>query len=131
MAPLVEILVVDDSKVMREMIIECLRPQPGLVFTHASSGLEALEQLALRVFSLMVLDLSMPDIDGFEVIAFARGQDKHRSLPIIVATTRGDDSSMGRALGAGATRFMTKPFAQAAILSDVRALLGDAIAAPR
>ena len=126
-----EILVVDDSKVMREMIIACLRPQPGLVFTHASSGLEALEKLSLRAFHLMVLDLNMPDIDGFEVVAFARGQDKLRSLPIIVVTTRGDDSSMARALGAGATRFMTKPFAPEAILAEVRALLSEAPVASR
>ena len=119
-----EILVVDDSKVMRDMIIACLRPQPGLSFTHASSGLEALEKLSLRSYDLMVLDLNMPDVDGFEVIQFARGQDKLRALPIIVVTTRGDDSSMGRAMGAGATRFMTKPFGPEAILSEVRALLG-------
>jgi two-component system chemotaxis response regulator CheY len=126
-----EILVVDDSKVMRDMIIACLRPSPGLVFTHASSGLEALEKLSLRAFDLMVLDLNMPDIDGFEVVAFVRGQDKLRALPIIVVTTRGDDSSMARALGAGASRFMTKPFTPEAILSEVRSLLGGAPVAQR
>lgn len=125
-----EILVVDDSKVMRDMIIACLRPQPGLVFTHASSGLEALEKLSLRPFDLMVLDLNMPDVDGFEVVQFARGQDKLRSLPIIVVTTRGDDSSMGRALGAGASRFMTKPFAPEAILAEVRGLLAGSPGSP-
>jgi len=121
-----DILVVDDSKVMRDMIIACLRPHPGLVFTHASSGLEALEKLSLRSFDLMVLDLNMPDIDGFEVVEFVRGQDKLRLLPIIVVTTRGDDSSMARALGAGASRFMTKPFAPEAILSEVRSLMEQA-----
>jgi two-component system chemotaxis response regulator CheY len=126
-----EILVVDDSKVMRDMIIACLRPLEGLVFTHASSGLEALEKLSLRAFSLMVLDLNMPDIDGFEVVEFTRGQDKLRGLPIIVVTTRGDDSSMSRALGAGASRFMTKPFAPEAIVSEVRSLLSENLVASR
>jgi two-component system chemotaxis response regulator CheY len=124
-----EILVVDDSKVMRDMIVACLRPEQGLAFTHASSGLEALEKLSLRRFDLMILDLNMPDIGGFEVIEFVRGQDKLRALPIIVVTTRGDEGSKARALGAGASRFMTKPFSPEAILSEVRSSLREALGA--
>jgi len=122
-----EILVVDDSKVMRDMIVACLRPHPGLAFTHAQSGLEALEKLSLRRFDLMILDLNMPDIGGFEVIEFVRGQDKLRALPIIVVTTRGDEGSKARALSAGASRFMTKPFSPEAILAEVRSFLGETL----
>jgi two-component system chemotaxis response regulator CheY len=118
-----EILVVDDSKVMREMIIACLRAEPGLVFTHAASGLEAIEKLSLKPFQLVVLDLNMPDIGGIEVVEFIRGQDRLRTLPIIIVTTRGDDASKKRALDAGASRFMTKPFTPEAILGEVRGLL--------
>ena len=66
----------------------------------------------------------MPDISGYEVIEFIRGQDKLRQLPILVVTTRGDDTSRARALGAGATGFLTKPFSPAALLGEVRALVG-------
>ena len=118
-----EVLVVDDSKVMREMIIACLRAEPGLVFTHAASGLEAIEKLSLKPFDLVVLDLNMPDIGGIEVVEFIRGQDQLRTLPIIIVTTRGDEASRTRALSAGASRFMTKPFKPEAILDEVRALL--------
>ena len=117
-------LIVDDSKVMREMVIACLRALDGLSFTHAASGLEALEKLSLQAFDVVVLDLNMPDIGGYEVIEFIRGQDKLLNLPILVVTTRGDDSSRARALAAGATRFMTKPFAPEALLGEVRALIG-------
>jgi two-component system, chemotaxis family, chemotaxis protein CheY len=117
-------LIVDDSKVMREMVIACLRAHEGLLFTHAGSGLEALEKLSLQSFDVVVLDLNMPDISGYEVIEFIRGQDKLRELPILVVTTRGDDSSRARALGAGATSFLTKPFSPAALLGEVRALIG-------
>ena len=117
-------LIVDDSKVMREMVIACLRALDGLAFTHAASGLEALEKLSLQSFDVVVLDLNMPDIGGYEVIEFIRGQDKLVDLPILVVTTRGDDSSRARALDAGATRFMTKPFAPEALLGEVRALIG-------
>jgi two-component system chemotaxis response regulator CheY len=121
-----EILVVDDSKVMRDMIVACLRPEPQLAFGHAASGLEAIEKLSLKEFDLLVLDLNMPDIGGIEVIEFVRGQDRLRRLPIIIVTTRGDEASRVRALGAGANRFMTKPFAPEALLAEVRAILADA-----
>jgi len=121
-----EALIVDDSKVMREMVIACLRAQPGLTFTQAASGLEALERLSLKPFDVVVLDLNMPDIGGYEVIEFIRGQDKLRTLPILVVTTRGDDSSRTRALAAGASRFLTKPFLPEALLAEVRTLLAGA-----
>jgi two-component system chemotaxis response regulator CheY len=115
-------LIVDDSKVMREMEMACLRAIEGIVFTQASSGLEALERLSLRPFDFVVLDLNMPDIGGYEVIEFIRGQDKLKTLPILVVTTRGDESSRTKALEAGATRFMTKPFSPEALLGEVRSL---------
>jgi two-component system chemotaxis response regulator CheY len=117
-----EALIVDDSRVMREMIIACLRAIDGLAFTQAASGLEALERLSLKSFDFVVLDLNMPDIGGYEVIEFVRGQDKLRTLPILVVTTRGDEGSRAKALAAGATRFMTKPFSPEALLGEVRSL---------
>jgi len=120
-----EVLVVDDSKVMRDMVVACLRPYPGLNFTHASSGLEAIERLSLSPYDLVVLDLNMPDIGGIEVVEFVRGQDHLRALPIIIVTTRGDDASRARALSAGANRFMTKPFKPDDILAEARGLLEE------
>ena len=122
---MLEVLVVDDSKVMRDMVVACLRPHGELAFTHAASGLEAIEQLSLRPFDLVVLDLNMPDIGGIEVVEFVRGQDTLRALPIIIVTTRGDDASRTRALEAGASRFMTKPFTPVGLLEQVRALLAE------
>lgn len=124
-----ELLVVDDSKVMRDMIVACLRADASLRFVHAASGLEAIEQLSLRPFDLVLLDLNMPDIGGIEVVEFVRGQDRLRALPIIIVTTRGDEVSKARALGAGASRFLVKPFDPDAILSEVRALLAGSAAA--
>ena len=121
---MVEILVVDDSKVMREMLVACLRGQHDFAFTHASSGLEAIEQLSLKPFELVLLDLNMPDIGGIEVVEFIRSQDRLRDLPIIIVTTRGDDTSKARALEAGATRYLTKPFTPEAIQAEAASVLG-------
>jgi two-component system chemotaxis response regulator CheY len=119
-----EVLVVDDSKVMRDMVAACLKANAALVVTQASSGLEAIEKLSLRPFDIVVLDLNMPDIGGIEVIEFVRGQDKLRTLPIIIVTTRGDETSRTQAISAGASSFMTKPFTPDGILGEVNALLG-------
>ena len=116
-------LVVDDSKVMRDMVTACLKPKAALHVTQASSGLEAIEQLSLKRFDVVVLDLNMPDIGGIEVLEFVRTQDKLRALPIIILTTRGDDSSRVAALTAGASRYLTKPFTPETILGEVEALL--------
>lgn len=119
-----EVLVVDDSKVMREMIAACLRPDPSLAVTHAASGLEAIERLSLRSFDLLVLDLNMPDIGGLEVVEFVRSQDKLRTLPILIVTTRGEENSRTSVLAAGASKYMTKPFSPEAILAEVQGLVG-------
>ncbi len=118
-----EILVVDDSKVMRDMIVACLRSRAEFNFTQASSGLEAIERLSLKTFDVLVLDLNMPDIGGIEVVEFVRSQDKLRTLPILIVTTRGDEISRARALGAGASSFMHKPFTPEGILAEVLSLL--------
>jgi two-component system, chemotaxis family, chemotaxis protein CheY len=121
---LADLLIVDDSKVMREMIVACLRGESNLAFTHAASGLEAIERLSLKPFDLVVLDLNMPDIGGFEVLEFIRGQDKLKRLPILIVTSRSDEASRTRAMEAGASRFMTKPFTPEGLLADVCLLLG-------
>ena len=120
------LLIVDDSKVMRDMVAACLRPIGEISFEFAGSGLEAIERLALAGYDLVVLDLNMPDVGGIEVIEFIRTQDKLRALPILVVTTRGDDASRSRVLEAGASGFLAKPFAPDQILSEVRGLLGSA-----
>jgi len=118
-----QILVVDDSKVMRDMVVACLRGLADASFTQAASGLEAIERLSLGHFDAAVLDLNMPDISGIEVLEFVRAQDRLKSLPIIVVTTRGDDDSRAQALAAGASNYMTKPFTPEAIVAAVSELL--------
>ena len=109
---------------MREMVIACLRGESGIHFDQAASGLEAIEKLSLKKYDLMFLDLNMPDIGGYEVIDFVRGQDKVRQLPIVVLTTRGDEGSKSKALELGASLFITKPFAPDEIVGAVRSLVG-------
>lgn len=120
------LLIVDDSKLMRDMVAACLRPLGAVTFEFAGTGLEAIERLSLSGFDLVVLDLNMPDVGGVDVIEFVRSQDHLSSLPILVVTSRGDDDSRNRVLAAGASGFMTKPFAPPQILDEVRRLMPGA-----
>ena len=117
------ILVVDDSATMRRMVIASLRALPGLQFGEASTGLEALERLALAPVDLMILDLNMPDMHGLEVLQFVRSQAHYRAIPVIILTTRGDNDSRAVALAAGASQYLTKPFTPQSLVAHVSTLL--------
>ena len=120
------ILVVDDSPTMRRMIMASLRDLSNIAFDQAASGLEAIERLSLSPVDLVVLDLNMPDVHGLEVLRFVRSHERFGALPVVVLTTRGDDESRQSALREGATRYLTKPFAPAALASEIGALLDAA-----
>jgi two-component system chemotaxis response regulator CheY len=121
-APVKNVLIVDDSPTMRRMIQAALRDM-GVRFFEASSGLEAIEQLALTPIHLMTLDLNMPDMHGLEVLKFIRAHQAYRAIPVVVLTTRGDESSRTAVLDAGASLYITKPFEPRTFAQQVRALL--------
>lgn len=92
-------------------------------FLEAATGLEAIEQLAVSRVQLVVLDLNMPDMHGIDVLKFVRRHQHYRTLPIIVLTTRGDAASRQTAEEAGATTYLTKPFAPQTLATTARDLL--------
>ena len=120
------ILVVDDSPTIRKMVRAALGTLSDVGFIEASSGLQAIETLALHPVRMVVLDLNMPDMHGTEVLARLRSHSQYRSLPVMVLTTRGDDASRDAVLEAGATLYLTKPFSPTLLVSSVRELL-DAV----
>lgn len=117
------VLVVDDSKTIRKMVITSLSKIPSLVFEEAESGLFALEKLAIKKIDLMILDLNMPDMHGLEVLKFVRGHDNFKNLPVIILTTRGDEEMREKALKEGANYYMTKPFNPEELISRVKEFL--------
>jgi len=117
------ILVVDDSPTIRRMVRAALGSLGDTTFIEAGSGLRAIEVLGMEPVQMVVLDLNMPDMHGLDVIRFLRSHDRYRDLPVVVLTTRGDESSRHLALDAGASAYLTKPFVPTALLSSVRDLL--------
>jgi two-component system, chemotaxis family, chemotaxis protein CheY len=124
------ILIADDSATIRKMVRASLQSLEGAEFLDAGTGLEAIEQLAVARVQLVVLDLNMPDMHGIEVLRFVRRHEHYRNLPVIVLTTRGDDSSRETAVEAGATTYMTKPFAPQALMATARTLLAIGTPSP-
>jgi two-component system, chemotaxis family, chemotaxis protein CheY len=120
------ILVVDDSPTIRKMVRAALGALSDVAFVEASSGLQAIETLALHPVRMVVLDLNMPDMHGLDVLRFLRSHSQYRALPVMVLTTRGDDASREAVLEAGATLYLTKPFSPSVLVSSVRELL-DAV----
>ena len=117
------ILVVDDSATMRRMVRAALQPVADARFVEAETGLEAIERLAFGPVGLIVLDLNMPDMHGLEVLRFVRAHAAYRDIPVLVLTTRSDGESRAAALAAGATVYVTKPFAPAGLAAEARKLL--------
>lgn len=122
------ILIVDDSSTIRRMVRASLNGLDNVSFVEAASGLEALESLAVAPVSMLVLDLNMPDMHGIEVLKFVRKHQAHRSVPVIVLTTRGDDSSRAEAMQAGANAYVTKPFGPHDLASLANDLLSQTAA---
>jgi signal transduction histidine kinase len=90
---------------------------------EAQNGREAWAQLTSQFFNLAIVDLNMPEIDGFELIQCIRGFPRTRHLPVVVVTSNHDSASIMRALEAGATSFMTKPLAWSTFRPHIEFLL--------
>ena len=122
-----KILVVDDSPTIRKMVRASLEGIESAEFIEAGTGLEAIEHLAVSRIQLIVLDLNMPDMHGIDVLKFVRRNPHYSNIPIIVLTTRGDETSRQTAQEAGATSYMTKPFAPQTLAKAVRDLLDTTV----
>ena len=101
-------LVADDDPIMREMMHAHLASEATTVVC-VGNGREAWERLSRETFDLAVVDLGMPELDGFGLISHLRQTPRTIDLPIIVATGRDDSEAIERAFAAGATSFVTKP----------------------
>src|SRR5262249_12442072 len=122
----VRVLIVDDEPQIVRTLRAGLRAG-GYEVLSAPGGESALEQLAADAPDIMILDLSMSPMDGFEVVQRARA---YSSVPIIVLSVRDSDSDKIRALDLGADDYLVKPFSLDELLARVRVALRHAGHAP-
>ncbi|MEJ2735466.1 MAG: response regulator, partial [Anaerolineae bacterium] len=103
------VLVVDDY-VLNRMQLKRSCEQQGHTVTLAENGRQALEMLDAGDFDLVLLDILMPEMDGFEVLARLKSDPAQRDLPVIVISALDEMDSVVRCIGMGAEDFLPKPF---------------------
>ncbi len=113
------LLLVEDDAEMRSVVSFALRSY-GYDVKEAANGTDALAQIQLRTPDAMILDLGLPDIDGFVVTACVR---QSHDFPIIVLSARGEEQHQVRALDSGANDYVTKPFREGELMARIRAAL--------
>lgn len=113
------VLVVDDEPRMTRFIRLNLE-HDGFLVSEATTGTQALEQLRDQLPDMVLLDVLMPDIDGFETLTLIR---EISNVPVIMLTARGDEEDRVRGLELGADDYITKPFSPRELVSRVRAVL--------
>jgi len=114
-----KILVVDDEERMLRFIRLNLE-HDGFLVTEALKGHEALDKMRTEMPDLILLDVMLPDIDGFEVLKMIR---EISSTPVIMLTAKGEEDDRVRGLELGADDYMTKPFSPRELVSRVKAVL--------
>ncbi len=117
-APHLKVLIADDDTDLLDILAYSLQRE-GFEVVAARDGREALAQVAAERPDLVVLDVGMPELDGFEVCRRLRSES---SIPIIMLTARGEDENIVLGLELGADDYVTKPYSPRELIARVRAL---------
>jgi len=114
-----DILAVDDSPLNLRLLTQLLRTH-GFMARSANSGPEALESIRMIPPDLVLLDISMPDMSGFEVCHQIKTHPLTRDIPVIFLTASGHEEDVLHGFSVGAADYLTKPFREAELLARVR-----------
>jgi DNA-binding response OmpR family regulator len=116
------ILVVDDDENILNLEKTILE-QKGFEVTPAAGGVAALELLAEGGFDLVLLDVMMPEVDGFAVCRKIKEDPRHKDLPVIFLTARGGGEALAEGFESGAIMYINKPFTANKLLTIVNTML--------
>ena len=120
----VSILVVDDAPFIRDLVKKGLRAAfPGVDLEDAVNGRKAQLLLSKEVFDLVLCDWEMPEMSGLELLSWCRQQDRLKSMPFVMVTSRGDKENVIQAIHAGVSDYIGKPFTNEQLLTKVKKAL--------
>ncbi|VAX33756.1 Signal transduction histidine kinase CheA [hydrothermal vent metagenome] len=116
------ILIVDDSLSIRKFVSILLRQKGYRVYT-ASNGMEALAVIDEQPVDLIITDLEMPVMHGYELLRELRRKELSKNIPVVILTSRGSEKHKEKAASLGAKEYLVKPFEEASLLETVRGQL--------
>ena len=115
-----QVLLVDDSRAMRDYVSSILETSGTGEITEADNGFDALRALPRGAFDLIITDVNMPDISGIELTRFIRQSPRYSKTPLIVISTEGSAVDRERAMAAGAWAFVVKPFSPEELMAVIK-----------
>jgi len=118
------VMVVDDSITVRKVTTRLLERNDMNVIA-AKDGVDAVSKLQENIPDIMLLDIEMPRMDGFELATHVRNEPRLRDIPIIMITSRTGDKHRQRAMQIGVNRYLGKPFQESELLENIQALLEE------
>ncbi len=116
------VLVIEDEANISEAIRYILSKDGWEVDTHAD-GADAAARVSAAPPDLLILDVMLPGRSGYDILDALRAAEATRALPVLMLTAKGQTADRERAARHGATRFMTKPFANADLVAAARAMM--------
>ncbi|MDD5691834.1 MAG: response regulator [Candidatus Omnitrophica bacterium] len=119
-----KILVIDDESDLVEMLSIRLEANNYRVIA-ASDGQEGLDKARAESPDLIILDLMLPKLDGYQVCRMLKSDEKYKQIPIVIFTARAQESDVKAGMDAGADAYITKPFDPAILLGKVSQLLEE------
>ncbi len=117
-----QILVVEDEEDILELVSFNLKKQ-GYQVRGVTSGEEALQEVRRKIPSLIILDLMLPGVDGFDVCKSLKNNPRTKAVPIVMLTARSEEADIVIGLELGADDYLTKPFSPRELIARVRAIL--------
>ncbi|HEY9443371.1 MAG TPA: response regulator, partial [Gemmatimonadales bacterium] len=117
------VLLVEDEEQLRRVMKDLLERE-GYTVAEARDGVQALDQVDRFAPDVIILDLNLPGIDGYTVLAQLRSRSATRTIPVVVLTAKGDEDNEVRVFELGADDFITKPFRAKALSARLEAVLG-------
>ncbi len=117
------VLVVEDSPTMRQLIVFALKRIRGLNITEANDGVDGLKKISAEKFDLILTDINMPIMDGLKLVSLVRNDPNYKEVPIVIITTEGANEDKERAMAIGANDYITKPIQTTKIIDVTKRLL--------
>lgn len=116
------VLIVDDSQTLRQMLSELLQGN-GMNVVEATNGLEAKEKIQEKAPDLVITDLIMPQMNGYELCRWIKNEPSVQKIPVLICSTKSEEFDRYWGMKQGADAYITKPFHPPELLRTVKQLL--------